>query len=267
MASFEQYRAAYEKNWANLKIRSGRVTEVTRAVNKILAGKPRYLEVERQTSVPWWFTALCHGRESNYNFSTYLGNGQRLDRKTTIVPIGHGPFATFEDGARYALKYQGLTGMKDWSIARVSYRLEAFNGFGYHSHGVNSPYLYGGSTCYGPPEAKPGKYVKDHDFVAGVVDTQLGTLVILKKLMELDKSVKLGGSGAGAATGGGIATGTGATVAVAWYAGVPWEAIAAIAITGGLLALLVWHFMRRKDVERPAFEGVIVKELIQDNKQ
>ena len=57
---------------------------------------------------------------------------------------------------------------------------------------MNSPYLYGGSTIYGPPEAKGGKYVADHVFDSSVVDTQLGTGVILKALMQLDSSIDLG---------------------------------------------------------------------------
>ena len=59
---------------------------------------------------------------------------------------------------------------------------------------MNSPYLYGGSTIYGPPEAKGGKYVADHVFDSSVVDTQLGTGVILKALMQLDSSIDLGGT-------------------------------------------------------------------------
>jgi peptidoglycan hydrolase-like protein with peptidoglycan-binding domain len=59
---------------------------------------------------------------------------------------------------------------------------------------VNSPYLYGGSNIYGPPENKGGKYVADHVFNPGVVDSQLGTAVILKALMQLDSSIKLDGA-------------------------------------------------------------------------
>jgi hypothetical protein len=62
---------------------------------------------------------------------------------------------------------------------------------GYHKYGVNSPYLYGGSTLYGPPEAKAGKYIRDHVFDRGVNDKQLGALVLLKVLPEVDTSIKL----------------------------------------------------------------------------
>ena len=140
---------------------------------------------------------LCHYRESNFNFDTYLGNGQSLARVTTIVPKGRGPFTgpdAFINGAIDALRLEGFIGANDWGIARALYRLEGFNGYGYHGAGVNSPYLYGGSTIYGPPEAKSGKYVADHVFNPSVVDTQLGTAVILKALMQLDSSIDLGGT-------------------------------------------------------------------------
>ena len=187
---FEQYRPAYAANWASLQIRAIQDTHARREAQLLLNGKPRYQEVERRTSVPWWFTGLCHYRESDFDMATYLGNGQPLNRVTTIVPIGRGPFATFEDGAVDAYTIEGFLHAVDWSPARVAYRLKGFNGYGYHQFGVNSPYLYGGSTIYGPPEARGGKYVADHDFRQGVVDTQLGTLVILKKLIELDPSVQ-----------------------------------------------------------------------------
>lgn len=196
MASFDQYKDAYAANWAALRVRPEREAQAERAAKTLLAGKDRYKTVETRTGVPWWFVGLCHYRESNFNFGTYLGNGQSLGRKTTIVPIGRGPFfgnTAFEDGAVDALTLQGFVNASDWSIERTAYRLEGFNGYGYHSHGVNSPYLYGGSTLYGPPEAKAGKYVADHDFDPDFVDQQLGTLVVLKALCGLDDSIGFSG--------------------------------------------------------------------------
>src|SRR5262249_46000251 len=43
--------------------------------------------------------------------------------------------------------------------------------------------------CYGPPEAKGGKYEADHEFHPDKVDPQLGTAVILKSLLALDSSI------------------------------------------------------------------------------
>jgi len=193
---FQSYRAGYDANWAGLTIRPSRMAEVDKEARAIIANKRRYQDVERRTSVPWWFVGLCHYRESHFNFNTYLGNGQKLSMRTTIEPTGRGPFANFEDGAFDAFKIKGWIGATDWSLARVTFRLEGFNGFGYHGKGVNSPYLYGGSNRYGPPEARAGKYVRDHEFDSSHVDTQLGTLVILKRLAEIDPDVNITSAGA-----------------------------------------------------------------------
>jgi lysozyme family protein/peptidoglycan hydrolase-like protein with peptidoglycan-binding domain len=203
MVSFAEYKNAYENNWANLEIRPNRLQEARNQANRLLHGKPTYQQIEAKTGVPWWFVGLCHYRESNFNFDTYLGNGQSLARVTTIVPKGRGPFTgpdAFLNGALDAFRLEGFIGANDWGIARALYRLEGFNGYGYHFKGVNSPYLYGGSTVYGPPEAKGGKYVADHVFNGSVVDPQLGTAVILKALLQLDSSIDLGGGAASGST-------------------------------------------------------------------
>lgn len=194
MVSFENFKSEYERNWASLEVRAGRLADANGVARKAINGKATYQQIERLTGVPWYFTALCHYRESNFDFDTYLGNGETLHRTTTIVPKGRGPFATFVDGAVDAFRIENFIGAQDWSIARMLFRLEAFNGFGYHAKGVNSPYLYGGSNLYGPPEARAGKFVRDHVFDPSHVDSQLGTAVILHAMMSLDSSIKLDGS-------------------------------------------------------------------------
>ncbi|OPY93719.1 hypothetical protein A5906_18225 [Bradyrhizobium sacchari] len=194
MVSFENFKNEYERNWASLEVRPGRLADANGVARKAINGKATYQQIERLTGVPWYFTALCHYRESNFDFDTYLGNGESLHRTTTLVPKGRGPFATFVDGAVDAFRIENFIGAQDWSIARMLFRLEAFNGFGYHAKGVNSPYLYGGSNLYGPPEARAGKFVRDHVFDPNHVDSQLGTAVILHAMMSLDSSITLDGS-------------------------------------------------------------------------
>jgi lysozyme family protein/peptidoglycan hydrolase-like protein with peptidoglycan-binding domain len=194
MASFSDYKDAYERNWDSLEVRYQVIADAKRQAERLLDGKQTYLQIEGRTGVPWWFVGLCHYRESAFNFETYIGNGQPLCNRTTIFPKGRGPFTgpnAFVDGAIDALRIEGFVGASDWGIARVLFRLEGFNGYGYHEHGVNSPYLYGGSTLYGPPEALAGKYVRDGVFDPSFIDTQLGTAVILKSLVTLDPTISL----------------------------------------------------------------------------
>lgn len=191
MVSYESLKSGYQRNWANLQIRPARLGEANATARKAINGKATYQQVERLTGVPWYFVALCHYRESNFDFDTYLGNGESLKRVTCLVPKGRGPFASFVDGAVDALRIQHFVGTQDWCIARTLYRLECFNGLGYHAKGVNSPYLYGGSTLYGPTEAKAGKFVADHVFDPSHVDSQLGTAVILHAMMSQDSSITI----------------------------------------------------------------------------
>jgi lysozyme family protein len=189
--TIEALRPDYEAKWRALVIRPERKDEARKMCQRILMGKPQYEIIEKRTGVPWWFTGLLHYRESSNNFKTWLGNGDPLNQVSTHAPKGEGPFKTFEDGAIRALEMKALVGATDWSQARVAFRFEGYNGFGYRRHDVNSPYLYGGSTLYGPPESKAGKYIADGPagWDANHNDQQLGVLVLLRTLMDMDTSI------------------------------------------------------------------------------
>lgn len=184
--TFERLRPEYERMWAQMTVLK---TSAAKAqAGKVIANKSRYQEVERRTGVPWFVVGCAHMRESNGDFSTYLGNGQSLKRRTTIVPKGRGPFDSFEDGAYDALvTLKRYNEIKDWSAARVAYMLEGFNGWGYRnpSRNIPSPYLWGGTNVQ-----KPGKYVADHVYDPKVMDSQLGGMAVLRSIMDLDPNAR-----------------------------------------------------------------------------
>lgn len=175
----------YAKEWDGMVIRPSRFAEFERAAAQLWAHKARYKFIETKTGVPWHLIAVLHLRESNANFGTYLGNGQSLKHRTTIVPRGRGPFATFEDGAIDALRIDGLTSVKDWRLEKELYYCEIFNGGGYDARGLPSPYLWGGTSVQ-----RPGKYTSDHGFDARVWDTQPGVAPILATLAKHDSSIR-----------------------------------------------------------------------------
>ena len=156
-----------------------------RIARKLTRHKAQYLSVEARTGVPWFVIAALHNRESDADFATYLGNGEPLDRKTTLVPKGRGPFDSWEAGAVDALALDGLDQVKTWSPERACFEIEKFNGFGYRKRGVRSPYLWSFSNHYAR-----GKYVADGRFSPTHVDEQCGAIPILKVLMELDASAR-----------------------------------------------------------------------------
>jgi lysozyme family protein len=175
--NFAQVARGYANLWKKAELTKRK--EALAVADRILKVLDRYTPVTKETGVPEWAIGILHYREGNLNFSTYLGNGQPLKQRTTIVPKGRGPFASFTEGAIDAIRQEGIAGIKDWSAARFLYISEKYNGFGYFMKGLNSPYVWGGTTLQ-----QPGKYVRDGQFDRSVMDTQLGSAAILKALCE-----------------------------------------------------------------------------------
>jgi len=155
--------------------------------------KDVYQRVEAATGVPWWVVAAIHYREADFNFGSYLGNGQSLAHRTTLVPAGRGPFTgpdAFVDGAIDALRLEfkslGIAVPKVWSIEFALWFVEAFNGQGYFHLNVNSPYVWNWTSLYGG-----GKYKGDHDFDRSMWDVQGGCAAIWKALIVLDHTIVL----------------------------------------------------------------------------
>jgi lysozyme family protein len=177
--TIEQSRAGYSNLFKSATIQPNRRADVDAVVARLLRGRSRYEALGHELGVPWYFIAILHERESACDFGTYLGNGQPLKMRTTIEPKGRGPFATFEDGARDALAYQGYLHQNDWSLPAMLWRFEAFNGWGYLGKGVNSPYVWGATTLQ-----QRGKYIRDGVFSRSVWDTQIGAAAMILGLID-----------------------------------------------------------------------------------
>lgn len=155
---------------------------INKKVNLMLSNMDRYNAIARKFPNPikGYHIALIHEMEANQDFSRYLGNGQPWNKKTTIVPIGRGPFKSFEEGAVDAIIYDKLDKVKEWTIGNTLYLLEGFNGYGYSLYrGINSPYLWSGSNHY-----TAGKYVSDGKYSATAVSNQIGIALLMKTLLS-----------------------------------------------------------------------------------
>ena len=202
-----------EKNkqrWDNMHISAAKGPTFKAVADRLIFHKPRYEAVSNALKakgydIPWEFIAVAHNRESNGDFNTYLGNGQPLNKKTTIVPKGRGPFSTWEEGAIDALlnapPYAAKN--KDWSIGGTLTKLEEYNGLGYARMDKPSPYLWAGTDQY-----SKGKYIADGKYDANAVDQQLGVAGLLK-FMNYGSPVAKTVPAAGA-VGGVVAAGAGA---------------------------------------------------------
>jgi lysozyme family protein len=172
------------------KIRITRAAEARDRARHLLPLIPRYDVISRQTAVPIVWLMAINERESGSSLQCYIGNGQRLDRVTTIVPKGRGPWKSFEDGCIDGLTYDHLVGL-DWSDGwpLALYHAEAWNGFGPRDyHGINTGYLWSGTDAY-----KCGKYVSDGQWNEGFPDPQLGVVPVMAALIELQPSLMLPG--------------------------------------------------------------------------
>lgn len=181
MPKYEAMKAGYRNLWDQSYTTA--LSDGFKVADAIIKDKARYQKIEDATGVPWYWIACVHNRESNRNFGTYLGNGQKLTQRTTITPKGRGPFSTFEAGAIDAIKYKELDKIKDWPLERVLYEFERYNGFGYIGK-INSPYVWAATN-----KQERGKYVADGKYDGSHWDTQLGCAAILKCLEERDPEV------------------------------------------------------------------------------
>jgi lysozyme family protein len=184
---FSDLKKLNRQRWDNAKILAQWSAEADRQARKIMGLAPRYKVVEKLTGVPWYVIAVKHLREASCDFRGVLHNGEKIigkNRKTTLVPANRGPFKTWEEAAVDALRLKDLHRITDWSIERVLYECERFNGWGYHWKKRVSPYVWSGTNLY-----SSGKYVSDGKYSASHVDTQLGVAIVLKKLQAMGVQV------------------------------------------------------------------------------
>lgn len=173
---------------AAARILPSREKELAQVCEGLLENEEIYQELSDATpnKIPAAVLMAMAQREMNGNVHCFLGNGQALSRRTTIVPKGLGPWLqswpqNFLIAGVQAVSIDGLDKVIDWTLPRAAFETEALNGFGYRSHGIPSPYVFGGTSIQ-----QPGKYVADGVFDPEVMDEQLGTLAIMEELFKLN---------------------------------------------------------------------------------
>jgi lysozyme family protein len=187
MPTYGEYWPAAAKRWDAMQ--RTRMSALTAAANKAITNKHHYMEAAHKTGVPWAVIACIHMRESDFDFSAQLAQGDPLNKVSTHVPRGMGPYFgedAWDRAAIEALERDGLDSVKDWRIEKALYYFEKYNGWGYFSKGRVSPYVWAGSNQY-----VSGKYVSDGVYDAGAVDQQLGCAPLLRTIIELDATAAI----------------------------------------------------------------------------
>lgn len=188
---FKARQPEYSAAWADCVIRDDRNADVQSTARKIIANRPRYDPISKATGVPWYVIGIMHSLECSLSFKKHLHNGDSLDRKTWQVPAnrpavpiwppqGEDPFVVSAIDA-LTMKGKEFHKISDWSVERIAYVLETYNGFGYVARGIQSPYLWSFTNQY-----RSGKYVKDGLWSKAAVSQQCGGMALLKALMEID---------------------------------------------------------------------------------
>lgn len=181
----QSLRAEYARLYASCEIRVEKFSAADSIVDKLLHNKNRYQAVAKKLNVPWYFVAAVHNLESSQRFSRHLHNGDPLTARTRQIPkgrprTGNPPF-TWEESATDALVLKRLDKVEDWSLPRILYELESYNGWGYRSYHpeVLSPYLWSFSNHY-----TQGKYIADGTWSHTAKSKQCGAVVVIRRLEE-----------------------------------------------------------------------------------
>lgn len=181
MPAYSTTANGYNNLWNKAAINSTDAALKVHSTNEIIIkNRSRYEEAGRRIGHPelWPLIAALHWRESSGNFNTQLAQGDPLHSVSVHEPDGMGPYDTWEDGAEAALRLKGWQNIKEWPISRQLYEAERYNGFGYFSRGVNSPYVWAATTLQ-----QPGKYIADGVWSSTTWDKQLGVAAILIDLL------------------------------------------------------------------------------------
>ena len=183
--SLEYYMSLWSK--AHLKDDALSKKKLMLYSSKILANIKRYQFIQKETGVPWQLVAGIHGLEASFRFDACFANGDPLNKVTTHVPKGRGPFLTWEASAIDELQRHHTDAIHHWSIPLCLQFAERWNGLGHlRKHpDVNTPYLWSFTNLY-----TKGKYVADGKYDPEAISKQVGVAALfldlkLKNLLDI----------------------------------------------------------------------------------
>jgi len=184
--SFESLKDEYIELFKTCVIRDQNRSQAEDYANRVMEPKSRdqYTAAADVPCLPWYFVGVIHALEASFNFKAHLHNGDPLSKKTVQVPKGRPPVWNppndWVSSAVDALQYEGFGNQDDWSLARILYRWETYNGFRSRTiYKIKTPYLWSFSNHY-----TKGKFVADNVWDSNAVSKQCGAAVILKVLVE-----------------------------------------------------------------------------------
>lgn len=184
--SYSALKSEYVRLFSTCEVQD-KNNEIAQLCRRISDSRSRYENlVAGFHGMPWYFVALIHSMEASGDvgtFKTHLHNGDPLTRPTVHVPRHrpnpNGDNFTWEESARDALELQDYIGQTDWSLSRILYLFEKYNGMGPRKRKHATAYLWSYSNHY-----KKGKYVADGVWDDNALSKQPGAATILKQLVH-----------------------------------------------------------------------------------
>jgi lysozyme family protein/V8-like Glu-specific endopeptidase len=182
--SFESLREEYLEFFATCSVRPEHAARLPYYLTRLVKHRARYEALESLSGgVPWYFIGVIHGLECQFRFDQHLHNGDPLAARTVQVPRGRPdpwlPPFDWETSALDALSHDKFLGVGDWTLARMLFRFESYNGCGYRKYRIPTPYLWSFSHHY-----SKGKYGSDGKFDPNLVSKQAGAALLLKQLEQ-----------------------------------------------------------------------------------
>jgi len=187
--AYEDYQNYLSNGIENIK-KDNSLKSYTNEENYVISKIGQKLDVinriAEQADLPREVVAGIWYRESSFDQTTYLHNGDPLGKETVHVPAGiYFGVDEFDKAAAHALNMKignknalGLTKSSKDYAAMCAY-CEAYNGYGYRSHGTASAYVSAGTSKY-----TGGMYVEDGVFSATTKDTRIGVMRVFQVMAE-----------------------------------------------------------------------------------
>jgi lysozyme family protein len=184
--SYDDLRDEYVEFFRLAQPRPERAGDLGFYLTRLNKHRDRYQAVGEPLGIPWYFIGCIHALEGGFDFNAHMFNGDPLTARTVRVPRGqpetppaNGVSYTWEESATAAMRFKGFDLDGEWSLPRLLYRWEGYNGFGYRSRGVPTPYLWSFSTLY-----DKGRFVADHQFDPNARSKQAGAAIMVKGLVD-----------------------------------------------------------------------------------
>jgi N-acetylmuramoyl-L-alanine amidase len=176
----------YVNLWNTMAIHPDRLHDAGALADMIVKGADRYKSVAAQFSnqLPWYVVGILHAMECDCKFREHLHNGDPLTARTVNVPKNRPPMWDpswqWEVSAHDAITVDGLDKVSDWTLPRILFTFERYNGFGPRRRfGRATAYLWSFSNHF-----VRGKYVGDGQWDPEAPSDQVGAAVLLRELID-----------------------------------------------------------------------------------